>query len=121
MKGHELEPTCSRYLPVTDDLPLTGEVRVVAGASMDFTTSKPIGRDLAKMKGGYDHCFVRAKTGRALERISSACDPKTGRSLDISTRMTAIQLSTGNFFGGVQDSGGKPYPRRSAFCLETSC
>ena len=119
IEGQELELACPRYLPVTDELLPTGEVKSVAGTPMDFTTSKPIGRDLAKVKGGYDHCYVRAETGRTLERVAAAHDPKSGRCMDVWATMPAIQLYTGNFLGGVQDSAGKPYPRHGAFCLET--
>ncbi|NIL98787.1 MAG: galactose-1-epimerase, partial [Planctomycetales bacterium] len=52
--------------PVDEGLIPTGELREVAGTPFDFTSAKPIGRDIEqddqqlKFGGGYDHNFVLA-------------------------------------------------------------
>lgn len=119
VEAHVLQMHCPRFLPGTEVGMPTGEVKSVAGTAMDFTTAKPIGRDIAQVTGGYDHCYIRAETGRALEHITTATDPKTGRRMEVWTTMPAIHLYTGNFLGGTLSSSGAPYPKHGGFCLET--
>jgi aldose 1-epimerase len=47
-------------------------------------------------------------------------EPKTGRVLEVWTTEPALQFYTGNFLDGtIHGKGGKVYPRRGAFCMET--
>ena len=49
-----------------------------------------------------------------------AHDPVTGRVLEVFTTEPGVQLYVGNFLdGSIVGKGGKPYGRRSGFCLET--
>ena len=117
--AHVLQMDCPRYLPMSDDSIPTGEVRSVAGTAMDFTKAKPIGRDISQVKGGYDHCYIREETGRALEHFATVSDPSTGRRMEVWSTMPAVHLYTGNYLGGTLSSAGTPYPARGGFCLET--
>ena len=59
--GHELMLNADRYLPVDKGLIPLGELRTVKGTPMDFTKPMAIGSRIAKVEGGYDHCYVLNK------------------------------------------------------------
>jgi aldose 1-epimerase len=47
-------------------------------------------------------------------------EPKSGRVMEVSTTEPGVQFYTGNFLdGSVKGKGGKAYPFRNGFCLET--
>lgn len=121
---HELTLDCSAYTPTDDTMIPTGEIRKVEGTPLDFTTPHVIGDRIdenyesLKQGKGYDHNFII--DGSGLRRAAHARDPKSGRTLDTFTTEPAVQLYTGNFLeGGLKGKGGKIYPHRGGFCLET--
>ena len=68
---------------------------------------------------GYDHNFVlRNQTGE-LAPAATVRDPSSGRTLRVSTTEPGLQFYGGNFLNSAVGKGGKTYPRRSGFCLET--
>jgi aldose 1-epimerase len=111
--AQELSFSCPFYLPVDEHLSPTGEVRATAGTPFDFSVPKPIGRDLARVPGGYDHCMVFAKPAGVLGWACTAHDPASGRVMEVLTTKPGVQLYTGNFLDGTL------YPKHGAFCLET--
>jgi len=116
---HVLSLRCSRYLPVGDQLIPTGEVLPVAGTPLDFTSAKPIGRDIDQLDLGYDHCLVADRKGDSSAVIARLHDPASGRGMEISTTKPAVQLYTGNFLDGIQGAGGMVFDKHTAVCLET--
>jgi aldose 1-epimerase len=48
-----------------------------------------------------------------------AVDPKSGRTLEISTTQPGVQFYTGNFLDGTLTGGGVTYQKHHGFCLET--
>ena len=47
-------------------------------------------------------------------------EPKTGRVMEVLTTEPGVQFYSGNFLDGKAiGKGGKAYPLRSGFCLET--
>ena len=47
-------------------------------------------------------------------------EPTTGRVMEVLTTEPGMQFYTGNFLdGSVKGKGGKAYPFRGAFCMET--
>ncbi|HEY4937334.1 MAG TPA: aldose epimerase family protein, partial [Puia sp.] len=54
----ELAIYSDKYTAVNDSLIPTGEITNVKNGPMNFQMYKKIGKDLALMKGGYDHNFV---------------------------------------------------------------
>lgn len=110
---HELTLNCPWYLPSDEGLIPTGEVRPVAGTPFDFSPAKPIGRDLAAVPGGYDHCMVVGKGPGSLGLVASVRDPSSGRSMKVWTTKPGVQLYTGNFLQGDE------HPKHAGFCLET--
>jgi aldose 1-epimerase len=119
--NHELELRADKYTPVNDALIPTGKIEDVKGGPMDFTVSKMIGRDLATVKGGYDHNWVLNKNGNALEKVATLYEPNSGRVMDVYTTEPGIQFYSGNFLNGTltNTKNGQKYIKHAALCLET--
>jgi aldose 1-epimerase len=91
----------------------------VKGTPMDFTTSKPIGRDIGKVSGGYDHCWVAGDPEHSLRHVATLYEPSGGRGMEVWTTKPGIQLYTGNFLNGIAGAGGAVYNKHHGLCLET--
>lgn len=125
---HRLQIHASRFTPVDAGLIPTGELRDVKGTPFDFQVPVAIGdridqdEEQIKLGKGYDHNFVldrRVAVG-PLALAATVHDPKSGRVMQVWTTEPGIQFYTGNFLDGTgTGKGGKPYGRRTAFCLET--
>ncbi len=119
--GHEVKLAAANYTPVDETLIPTGKIAPVAGTPLDFTTAKPIGKDLKAVGGtpvGYDHNFVLdpATSGKPAATVT---DPKSGRVLEVFTTEPGLQFYTGNFLDGTNvGKGGAVYKQHGAFCLE---
>lgn len=119
--AHELQINANKYTPVDSLLIPTGQIADVKGTPFDFTSSKPIGRDIAQVKGGYDHNWVLNRTGNSLEKVATVYEPKSGRVMEVSTTEPGLQFYTGNFLDGTltNTKGGAKYVQHAALCLET--
>ena len=125
--GHELRINAGRFTPVDAGLIPTGELRPVAGTPFDFTTAKPIGRDLGAGGDqldygcGYDHNFVLDDPARGtLRTAAEVYEPTTGRTLTVLTDQPGLQFYSGNFLDGTNvGRDGRTYHFRYGLCLET--
>ena len=103
----------------------TGEIVPVAGTPMDFTTRKPIGRDINEpfealiLGNGYDHNWVIDHAAGELSLAAKAFDPKSGRTMECSTDLPGVQFYTANALKDEAGKGGICYKGRYAFCFET--
>ena len=120
----ELTLCASRCLAADSGLIPTGQYVNTAGTPLDFSQPKPIGRDIAgitepQFNGGYDHCYVldKAKEGE-LSLCAEAFDPRSGRTMEISTTEPGAQLYTANFIDGTTGVGDYKYQKYCAFCVE---
>ena len=123
---HELMIAADAYTPVDSTLIPTGKLTPVKGTPFDFTVAKAIGKDVEnadeqlKFGKGYDHNWALNKNDgkTAVARIKS---PISGIIMEVYTTEPGLQFYGGNFMTGVDKDGkgGKSYPHRSAFCLET--
>ena len=118
---HELQINANKYTPVDSVLIPTGQIADVKGTPFDFTTSKLVGRDIAQVKGGYDHNWVLNKNGNTLEKIATLYHAKSGRVMDVYTTEPGLQFYSGNFLDGTLSNtvGGAKYVQHAALCLET--
>jgi aldose 1-epimerase len=124
--GHELMLNAAQYTPVDATLIPTGQIAPVEGTPLDFRTLTPIGarinashEQIARGKG-YDHNFVLSRTAPGLAEAARVVEPLTGRTMAIATTEPGIQFYSGNFLDGtLKGKGGRVYPHRSGFCLET--
>jgi aldose 1-epimerase len=123
---HQVMIDADRFTPVDSGLIPTGELKPVKGTPFDFTKATPIGARIGtddqqlKYGKGYDHNWVLNGGGSGLHKAAEVYEPKTGRVLDVWTTQPGLQFYTGNFLDGtVRGKGGKAYPFRGAFCMET--
>lgn len=124
--GHQLTINADRYTPVDDTLIPTGELAPVQGTPLDFRQATAIGArvdaDNAQLKAGkgYDHNYVLNRKGAGLELAARLTDPRSGRTLEISTTEPGVQFYSGNFLDGtIKGKGGHVYAHRTGLCLET--
>jgi aldose 1-epimerase len=124
---HNLWLNSTEFLEAGEGLCPTGHVADALGGTFDFTTEKPIGRDIDAndpqliTAGGYDHCFVLQKQETAkLSPAAAVHEPNSGRRLWVYTTQPGIQLYTGNFLADdMKGKGGAPLWHHGGFCLET--
>lgn len=123
--GHEIMINADRFTPIDSGLIPTGELKPVKGTPFDFTKSTAIGARIndkdqqIQFGKGYDHNFV-LNGGGGLTLAARVVEPHSGRIMEVLTTQPGVQFYTGNFLdGSVKGKGGKAYPYRSAFCLET--
>ena len=124
--GHELMINADRYTPVDDTLIPTGELASVEGTPFDFRKPTAIGARINAdhpqlIAGkGYDHNWVLNRSGSGQQLAARVLEPKTGRTLEITTDEPGIQFYAGNFLDGtVKGKSGRVYAHRTGFCLET--
>ena len=119
LKANRVVPTDPGSIP-------TGELKNVAGTPFDFRSGNTIGLRInqddqqLKFGNGYDHTWVINGRNGLLRQAASVYEPTTGRVMEVWTTEPGVQFYTGNFLDGSRPGkSGKPYPRRSGFCLET--
>ena len=124
--GHQLTINADRYTPVDDTLIPTGELAPVEGTPFDFRQATAVGAritaDNAQLKAGkgYDHNYVLNRKGTSAQFAARLTDPKSGRTLEVSTTQPGIQFYSGNFLDGtIKGKQGHVYAHRSGLCLET--
>ncbi len=119
--NHHLWINANEFTAVNDVLIPTGNTAVTNDAAMDFNKEKPIGRDIAQVKGGYDHNWVLNKKENQLEKVASLYDPGTGRLMEVFTTEPGMQFYSGNFLDGTLSGtkGSQRYVKHAGLCLET--
>ena len=124
--NHILKIDASRFVPTDAGSIPTGELRNVAGTPFDFIPPTAIGARInqddeqLKLGNGYDHTFIINGQPGKLRIAATVREPSSGRVMEVWTTEPGMQLYTGNFLdGSLTGKSGKPYPRRSGFCLET--
>ncbi len=124
--NHRLKLNAARFTPTDAGSIPTGELRSVKGTPFDFLTPHAIGQRInhddeqIKFGGGYDHNFVINGQMGVLRQAAVVTEPTSGRVMEVWTTEPGVQLYTGNFLdGSLTGKSGKPYARRTGFCLET--
>ena len=121
---HELKVLASSFLPIDEFSIPTGEFREVKSTPFDFTTMKPVGRDIAQdydqlnLTKGYDHCWVIDNWDGSLQLAAELYAPATGRLMKTYTTEPGVQVYTANGLKGA-GKGGVPFVSHGGICLET--
>lgn len=123
---HELQIDADAITEVDAALIPTGKSLTVEGTAFDFRKPQTIGsridtdNEQLKVGKGYDHNFELVK-GEGFRKVATVYAPKTGIEMQILTTEPGLQFYSGNFMTDEdpKGKGGKGYPFRSAFCLET--
>ena len=122
---HELMINADFYTPIDATAVQKGEVLSVKGTPMDFSSTKLIGKDLfeddeqLKNGTGYDHNWVLKNRAGELGLAAVACDPKSGRVMEVLTTQPGVQFYSANWIENEKGKHGKVYNKHEAFCLET--
>jgi len=123
---HRVVIKASRFVPTDAGSIPTGELKNVAGTPFDFLSAHTIGERInqddqqLKFGNGYDHTWVINGRMGVLRQAASVYEPTTGRVMEVWTSEPGVQFYTGNFLDGSRPGkSGKPYQRRTGFCLET--
>jgi aldose 1-epimerase len=123
---HVLTLNADRFTPVDATLIPTGELRAVARTPFDFRKAETVGRRIGdkdeqlERGRGYDHNWVLDKSApHALTLAAVLSDPKSGRSIELSTTQPGLQFYSGNFLDGKTTAGGTVFAHRTGLCLET--
>jgi aldose 1-epimerase len=120
--GHILKAFADKYLPVDDTQIPTGELAPVKGTPIDFTTAKPMGKDIEAMPGdpaGYDHNLVLNNQSGSLAKAVEVYEPTTGRVMEVWTTEPGLQFYSSNFLAGkFKGKDGTAYAKHSAFAFE---
>ena len=119
--AHELMLKADKFTEVDSVLIPTGKLPDVKGTPMDFTAAKAIGKDIAAVKGGYDHNWVINRSGKGLELIGTLYHPASGRYMEVFTTEPGVQFYSGNFLDGTLNTtkNNQKYVVHAGLCLET--
>lgn len=123
---HAVTLFAGTYTPSDETLLPSGTIEPVSGTPLDFTQSRPAGREFGRMTNtprGVDHNFVIDTEGTDLVGLRVAAEvyePVTGRLMTVATTEPAVQFYTGNFLDGtLVGQDGFAYAQHTGFCLET--
>jgi aldose 1-epimerase len=116
---HELMINSDAYVFGDENLIPSGEIKSVEGSPLDFRTRKPIGRDIGKVKGGFDHCYVLKGDGKEPVFAGKVIHPQSGRIMEVFTTEPGLQFYSSNFLEGLTGKKGQLYGKHQALCLET--
>jgi aldose 1-epimerase len=124
--NHEAMINADRFTPVDSTMIPAGELRLVKGTPLDFTTQTKVGARIDDnyeqlvLGKGYDHNFVINRKAEGLVLAARAYEPVSGRVMEISTDQPGVQFYTGNFLDGtVTGKQGHVYKQRYGLCFET--
>jgi aldose 1-epimerase len=124
---HLLMINAEKFTPVDNTVIPTGDLRSVEGSPFDFRKDTPIGARInaedeqLRYGLGYDHNFVLNKNKDTPELAAHVTGIQTGIQMEVLTTEPGLQFYSGNFLDGKtrDGKGGKSYPFRTGFCLET--
>lgn len=122
---HRLRIYARHFTPTDSTSIPTGRLRPVRATPFDFLSPARVGARIdaddeqLKFGNGYDHNFVVNGRAGVLRKAAEVYEPTTGRVMEVWTTEPGVQFYTGNYLAVERGKNGKPYPRRTGFCLET--
>ncbi len=124
--NHDVRIFSNAFLVTDADLIPTGAMCEVDGTALDFRRLRRVGDQLAlggealETAGGFDATWVLQQSSVSQALAAVACDPVSGRCLEVRTNQPGVQFYTGNFLdGSVAGKQGIAYEKHAGFCLET--
>lgn len=125
INDHLLTIPAKHFLPTDQGMIPDGTLGEVVDTPFDFNSPTVIGARIdaedslpLQLGKGYDHCWV--VDGEGMRHAATLQDPKTGRTMKLSSDQVGVQFYGGNFLDGTASGkGGVMYKHRTACCLET--
>lgn len=123
---HILQVNANQILTTDANSLPTGEIASVKDTPFDFNQPKAISRDIRHNNTqlgygfGYDQTWVLNPSKNKLNLAAKVIDPKSKRTLEVSTTEPSIQVYTANHLpGNIAGSEGVLYRQADAIALET--
>lgn len=108
---HEMQILGSKYLPLNDLLLPSGELRDVTGTRWDF-------RELRKVGGVYDNCWVLDGARGTLKHGLTLKDPVSGRRMEVWTTEAGMQMYTAEHWNPGFPGKSGPLQQYAAIAIE---
>lgn len=122
----KLTIAADQFTPIDSLLIPTGKLCPVEGTPFDFHSPSVIGaridsdHEQLKFADGYDHNFVLNGSRGELRTVARLSNPRSGRTVTVSTTEPGLHLYTGNFLDGTRyGEAQEGHRRRSGLCMET--
>lgn len=116
----------SRYTPADSESIPYGTIDSVQGTPMDFTSPKPIKRDIGSnfgqlnFAGGFDHNWVLEDYDGSVRLAATAFSEESGIKMSVYTDLPGIQFYTGNYMNSdFEGKNGVHFGPRHGYCFET--
>jgi len=121
---HQVKINADTFTPGdANDLIVGGAIESVKGSPWDFTTAKPVGKDLQAAGGnpvGFDANWIVNGDPHQMRENVRVKDPKSGRVMVVQGDQPGVQFYSGNFLdGSIRGKGGAKYEQYGAICVET--
>lgn len=124
--NHELAIHADRFIEIGEGAIPTGNLAPVKETPFDFTTAKPIGKDIdtdhpqLNIPGGYDVTWELNKEGHELALAATLAHSASGRTMEVLTTEPGIQFYSGNALKNSPTGKGHTENNpRTGLCLET--
>jgi aldose 1-epimerase len=117
---HRLSLRSDRILEFDDRKIPTGKLLPVAGTPFDFQEERVLGKAISVIPGRLDHCYAQPNDYMADPfHCLKLVDPKSGRTLEMSSSLPGIQLYSANYLKpDLKSPNGNPYGPHHGICLE---
>lgn len=116
----------SRYTPADSESIPYGSIDSVQGTPMDFTSPKPIKRDIntnfdqLNFAGGFDHNWVLDDYDGDVRLVATSYSEKSGIKMSVYTDLPGMQFYTANFLASdFEGKNGAHFGPRHGYCFET--
>ena len=117
IERHEVWLNSDLYLPMTERMLPSGDVRSVSDSPFDFRHAKAVGEGIAaggpqiERAGGIDHFFLLNRSNHFPPLAAAVYAPESGVRMKVYTSQPGVQFYTGNFLD-------EPFMKRQGLCLE---
>ena len=119
IRDHVLKIAADRFTPVGVGKIPTGTVEPVSGTVFDFQTAAAIGARFSALPDGYDLNLCLTGARGVLREAAELHDPKSGRTMRLSTTEPGLQVYTAAHFGpALAAKPGQVLERFGAIALE---
>ena len=120
IEDHRLTIYADEFVPVHEDLTLTGRLEPTTRQGNDFQQARRIGDVLPMLFQNHGELYSLPRHGIGeMVRAARLEDPMTGRVLTVSTSERYLQLYSGSGLNGTHaGKSGKAYSQYAGVCLE---
>ena len=112
INSDEYTKTDAHYIP-------NGEILPVKNTFFDFTEFRKIGQCISEIAYGYNVNYVLNNLCDLANPTAIAVDDESGRTLEVFTTESGLQLYTAGYMNYEKGKNGNYYDAFAGFCLET--